>query len=198
MNISTEGYDTDFDVEKLYGLNEAPQLYSEIPGKELSINALPVLEEDLIIPLGFECGVPSEFTITVSGIEGFDQNIEIFLEDLKEGIVHNLTNNPVYIYVSDPLDESSRFLLHFGNPNSVGENTANSVKIYSTDNQVHILNPAQEILDVKVFDVVGHQVAMKHLNGETRAEIMVTSGTGYYLVKVQTRDQILTQKVFIK
>jgi len=196
--LSTEGYDTDYDVEKLFGLDEAPQLYSEIPGKKLSINSLPSLGENLIIPVGFECGMPSDFTVTVSGIESFDQNFELYLEDIKEGTVHNMQDNPVYNYVSDPLDDPSRFLLHFGNPNAVGENTTSSVKIYADKNQVHILNPLLEILDIEVYDVVGRQVAIQRLNGETKADIMITTGTGYYLVKVQTRDQILTQKVFIK
>ena len=196
--LSTVGYDTDYDIEKLFGLDEAPQLYCEIPGKQLSINALPALEENLIIAIGFECGVPSDFTITVSGTEGFSQNFELYLEDLKEGIIHNLTNNPDYSYVSEPLDESSRFLLHFGNPSTVGENATNAVKIYSDDNQIHILNPAQEILVIEVYDVVGRKVAMKRVNGETKTEIIVTSGTGYYLVKVQIDDQIVTQKVFIR
>jgi hypothetical protein len=196
--LSTHGYDTDYDIEKLFGLDDAPQLYTEIPGKKLSINALPAMEENLVIPIGFECGVPSDFTITVSGIEGFDQNIEIFLEDLKEGIIHNLIINPDYSFVSDPLDESSRFLLHFGNPNAIGENSANSVRIYANENLVHILNPMMENLDIEVYDVVGRQVTMKHLNGETKVEILVTSGTGYYLVKVLTGDKIVTQKVFIK
>lgn len=196
--LSTQGYDTDYDVEKLYGLDEAPQLYAEITGKNLSINTLPSVDENLIIPIGFECGVSSTFTIIASGIEGFDQGVEFYLEDLKEGTVQNLNENPVYSFVNEPIDDASRFLLHFTNPTAIDDHLVNEVRIYSENNEIHILNLTQRQASVHLYDLMGRMIAENQVKGETSFNVKVESGTGYYLVKVDTGDQVITQKVFIQ
>ncbi len=136
--------------------------------------------------------------LSASGIEGFDQSVEFYLEDLKEGTVQNLRENPVYIFDSSPLNEASRFLLHFENPNAVGETVINPIRVYADNNEIHILNLTQGQASVYVFDIMGRQVAEQHLNGENSTSIKIQTGTGYYLVNVQTGDQFTTQKVFIR
>jgi hypothetical protein len=196
--LSTEGYDPDYDVEKMYGLDEAPQLYSSIAGKNLSINSIPTLDENRIIPIGFECEVSTNFTIATSGMEGFTENVEFYLEDLKEGIVQNLKEIPEYTFTGSSSDEPGRFLLHFANPNSIGESIPNPVSIYADNNTIHILNIGQTMATVHVYDLMGRQIKETKIFGEKTAAIKVDAETGYYLVKVQTSDQFVTEKVFIK
>ncbi|MCD4791455.1 MAG: hypothetical protein K8R37_15780, partial [Bacteroidales bacterium] len=114
--LATDDYDVDVDVKKMFGLDEAPQLYSIIPEEILSINSLSELNGYRIINLGFECGVPAIFTIEASEIESFNGNITIYIEDLKEGIMYNLCENPSYAFVHEIGNDPNRFLLHFGEP----------------------------------------------------------------------------------
>nr|MBC8489091.1 fibronectin type III domain-containing protein [Bacteroidota bacterium] len=53
---ATEGFDSDFDAYKKYGIDEAPQLYSIAGDEILSINVLPEMSSGMAIPLGFEVG----------------------------------------------------------------------------------------------------------------------------------------------
>lgn len=195
---STNIYDTDYDMEKLFGLVDAPQLYSNIPGKKLSINTLPQVEEALIIPIGFECGVAGTFTITVSGIEGFDQDVEFYFEDLQEGTIQNLKANPGYTFISDPMFDSSRFLLHFGNPNTIDESLPKLIRVYADNGEIHIMNLTQDDAHAFVYDLVGKKVAETDIERESRSIIKTESGTGYYIVKIQNGKQLFTEKILLR
>ncbi|MCD4694650.1 MAG: T9SS type A sorting domain-containing protein [Bacteroidales bacterium] len=196
---ATDVYDGEYDVRKLYGLDEAPQLYSIIPGDILSINSLPGLDEYRVVPLGFECDAPVEFTIEASEIESFEELISIYLEDIKEGELHNLTNNPSYTFTHEIGDDPNRFLLHFGEPNAIDEPGEQSVRIYSNEDVVYVHQPAGMNGEIVIYNMIGQEILRQKTGDETLSQIKVsTYGTGYYLVKVQTKEFLITEKIFIK
>jgi hypothetical protein len=196
--FSTEGYDTDFDVEKLYGLNEAPQLYSIIAGKNLSINALPELNENLIIPVGFECAETSDFTVQATGLDGFEENVNVYLEDLLSGTVQNLNENPIYDFTGGNSEDPMRFRLHFDNLTVAEELVSNPVRIYSNQNMVfiHDLKPGNVM--VNIYDMMGRQIEEMQTTSARVICMQVNTQAGFYIVKVQTGDQFYTKKVYIK
>lgn len=195
---ASDGYDCDHDVRKLFGVNEAPQLYTKIPGDILSINVLPVLENDRTIEMGFECEVPSSFTILATGMDGFEEDIDFFLEDLKTEIIQDLKENPIYNFTGGLGDNPDRFLLHFGNPSSLDENGFTPVKIYSYDDIIRILNSTQGIIYVSVCDILGRIIIEKQFNTSSLVQIKTNAERGYYIVKVQAGDYVAQKKVFLK
>ena len=195
---AAEGFDSDFDAYKLYGNDDAPQLYSIIAEEILAINSLPVLDEYRIVPLGFECDVPALFTIEASEIESFEGNITIYLEDIKEGTLYNLSNNPSYTFTHEIGNDPNRFLLHFGNPNDINETDQHNIRIYSNENIVYVQQPAGLQVEIVVYNILGQEIKREIVNNEELTRIRVTNGTGYYIVKVKTGKQLLTQKVFIR
>jgi hypothetical protein len=196
--LSTEGYDTDFDVEKLFGLNEAPQLYSQITGKNLSINSIPEPEDDKSIPLGFECEVMDCFTIEASGMDRFYNSTGFYLEDKKTGNLQHLNENPVYTFAGGGMDDPSRFILHFSGVNGISQADQSSFRVYSDGCNIHILNPGGNHASVFVFDIIGKLITEISIQGEHSSQFEVNSATGYYFVKVQSGEEFLTQKVFIR
>jgi len=195
---ASDGYDYDQDVRKLYGVNEAPQLYTKIPGDILSINVLPVLENARTIEMGFECVVPSSFIIRATGMDGFDEDTEFFLEDLKAEILQDLKVNPVYNFTGGMGDNPDRFLLHFGNPSSLDENVINPVKIYSYDDNICILNSTQDKIHVSICDILGRIIIEKQFNSSGLVQIKTDAERGYYIVKVQAGDYAAQKKIFLK
>jgi len=195
---ATEGFDSDYDAYKLYGLDEAPQLYSIIPDEVLSVNSLPGYDEDRIVDLGFECGVPEIFTIEASEIESFDENTTIYLEDLKEGVMHNLSENPSYAFAHEIGDDPNRFLLHFGEPSSIDETNQQNVRIYSNEDVVYIHQAAGIKGEITIYDMIGREILSQKISDETLSQIKITEGTGYYLVTLQTEKFVVVEKVFIK
>jgi hypothetical protein len=198
INQATEGYDSEYDVVKMHGINQAPQLYSLIPGNELSINILPEVGDNRTIPLGFECGLPSTFKIEASGMEGFDQLIELYLEDLKVESIQNLRENPVCVFTSELGDASERFLLHFRNPNAVNETSEKPVKIFAYQHDIHIFNLNREQATVYVYDLMGQLLIENKINEESNTVLPMNSETSYYIVKVLIKERMSTEKVFIR
>jgi len=195
---ATDEYDGEYDVIKIYGLDEAPQLYSIIPGEILSINSLSELDEYRVVNLGFECGVPEIFTIEASEIESFEENTTIYLEDLKEGVMHNLSENPSYAFAHEIGDDPNRFLLHFGEPSSIDENNQQNVRIYSNEGVVYIHQAAGIKGEITIYDMIGGEILSQKIGDETLSQIKITEGTGYYLVTLQTEKFVVVEKVFIK
>jgi hypothetical protein len=195
---ATEEYDVNYDVEKIFGLDEAPQIYAGITDKQLSINSLPNIGDDRIVNIGFECSVNTTFNINVSGMEGFDEDTEFYLEDLKEGTVQNLKDNPQYNFTSEVSNDPSRFLLHFGNPSAIEENVTEWIKIYSYNNVINILNPSQGKMNIFVCDILGRQIIEKEVNGIGMIQLQTQAERGYYIVKVQSGNQVTQKKVFLQ
>ncbi len=155
------GFDMNYDVRKIYGLNEAPQLYSVINDGILSINALPKTDDYISLQLGFECASQGVFTIEASGTESFESGIDIYLEDLKEGVIHNLSLNPLYAFDHGPVNNPNRFVLHFGPPNGIDEHGRNNFTIFARDKQIYILNPQSGEVNIVIHDIAGREI----LNG---------------------------------
>ena len=195
---ATDEYDSQYDVKKIYGLNEAPQLYSIITGDILSINSLPELNEYRVVNLGFECDVPVMFTIEASEIESFEESITIYLEDLKTGTLHNLSNDPSFTFAHEIGDDPNRFILHFGNPNGIDEAGQQNIRIYSNEDFVYIQQPMGLTGEIIIYDLMGQEILKQKTGNETLNQIKITNGTCYYLVKLQTEEFLVIEKVFIR
>ncbi|MEZ5196894.1 MAG: hypothetical protein R2764_10950 [Bacteroidales bacterium] len=70
---ATENFDGLYDLEKMYNVDEAPNIYSTVNGGNLySVNVIPSdfisASDSPIIPVGFKLGLEKECTIGVSGL----------------------------------------------------------------------------------------------------------------------------------
>ncbi|MCD4788447.1 MAG: T9SS type A sorting domain-containing protein, partial [Bacteroidales bacterium] len=92
----------------------------------------------------------------------------------------------------------NRFLLHFGEPSSIDENNQFSVRIYSNEDVVYVQQPAGMQGEIIIYDMVGREILRKETGDKTLSLIKVTNGIGYYLVKVQTEQFLVVEKVFIR
>jgi hypothetical protein len=113
---ATPGFDPQFDAYKLQGSNAAPQLYSIIPGINLSINALPEILINLDVQLGFKVGFTNNYVITATELTSFDASVTIYLYDTKDSVLIDLKTNPVYSFIAAPGDNIQRFKLYFRYP----------------------------------------------------------------------------------
>jgi len=201
---ATSGYDPMFDLEKRWGYTESPQIYAIINEDELfSVSVLPKLHHDLIIPIGFEVGVEGSFSLSATELSLSNSitasEMQVVLEDLMENTLTVLTLKDVYQFEATPSDKKHRFNLHFKNSKTdVNDITNAGVNIYSNENIVYVQIPEISNGDIVIYDMMGREVARKHSTGETITRIEVNAGTGYYVVKAQTGDQFVTEKVFIK
>ncbi len=203
---ATSGYDPAIDAYKINSMYEdATQIESIAEdGSELSINFLPLagLSGDMVsVPVHFQCGYSGEYTFDFEGIETFEDQNEIWLEDKKDN--NNwiyLNNNPHYTFTAVPYEPHDRFILHFFGPTGIDENSVdNPVDIYSYRQYVYIKKnePNEVIKKVSVYNINGEELFSKRVPDQPVNKLWVSEQVGYYLVRVITDKNSYTGKVFI-
>jgi hypothetical protein len=194
---ASNGYDANYDAEKLYGENGAPQLYSETNGKKYSINILPSLVGNIDINIGFECSLSNTYTLIADGTTSFANGTTIVLEDTKTNSFIDLNQQSVYTFAGVANDIANRFRLHFGS-NLISENILDKIRIYSNENFVYIDNSKLEnIENIIVTNILGQQTMHVNSNNTVMQKIDMSNKKGCYLIQVKTLQNIYNQKVII-
>lgn len=168
----------------------APQLYSLAEGVKLSTNALPSLSEDMEIPLGFQKNQHNNFTLELS-----DNTLAaiVILKDLKTGITHNLSQQPVYSFTSSEGDDPLRFKLAFA---SVGIESAGTESVpyaWYAGGNIHFRNVEQGTW-VEVYASNGQLMKREQYRGEA---MHWQVAPGVYFVKILKAKQQNVQKIVI-
>ncbi|MFC2100463.1 T9SS type A sorting domain-containing protein [Bacteroidota bacterium] len=196
-NDASLGFDNEIDAYKLYGAAEAPQIYSEIPGEKLSINSLPLNGSDSIIQIGFEAGYDGEQSIKVKGISSFISPYGFILEDLKDGVYHNLELNSIYFFQASVNDNPQRFRLHIKAINGIGKLDQSNLNICFYENKI-IIDCRKSIEEVVVIDVAGKEIIRMNGNGQMDMKVDVSNyPNGYYFVNVLADKQRFTKKMLL-
>ncbi|MBN2175123.1 MAG: right-handed parallel beta-helix repeat-containing protein [Bacteroidales bacterium] len=201
---ATDGFDNKYDGYKLMGLDQAPQLYSNIGDKLIRMNVMKDLKNDRIIPIGLNVGAEAEYTITAYDLESFGSSANIYLEDKFEKTIVNLSEQTDYTFTASPSDNSDRFLLHFGPILDIEEPVIavnnDEFSIYSFDHSVYIRNNSNNLIsgNVSIFNISGQEMGRAKLFATNLNKIDLNLNSGYYMVKVITGNNVYTQKVFIK
>ena len=197
---ATNGFDSEYDAYKLFGIEAAPQLYSLIGNTKCAVNLLHEINEDIVVPLGFRVGAAMEYIFEAEGLDVFNPSIWVYLEDKSAGNMTNLRECPVYtFYAGEGLDEE-RFVLHFKtNVNDIDQNVfASDIDIYSYDDMVFVNYQMEVPGKVVIYDVLGKEVLSENLNANKLTKLTLINGRGYYIVKVISETKIETKKVLIK
>ncbi len=193
-NRATKIFDPEFDARKLFGIEEAPQLFSYADGKELSINELPFWGSE-VIELGFKCGESGNFSLNSTGLESFNNSVRILLEDTKEGIFQNLSDKAQYSFSYISGESEHRFKLHFTEISSNPE--PSEVNIHSVGKTLIINNFTGIIGEVLVYDFTGRMILNSLIECENQPSFTLNVAAGPYVVKVITAKGVQSRKVVI-
>jgi hypothetical protein len=196
---ATSGPDPLYELEKFENVSDAPTLFTISEGKEFAVNYLPEEYNNIIIPVGFNTGQEGLYQIKLDKIEDLPANVHVYLKDIKEENIIELYENSIYEFSYSPLDEAHRFNLLFKDGYfGTEELTQNEINVYSFNNVVYIRLPQDQKAEIHIYDLMGKEVMVSQSSDEAINAIEITAGTGYYLVFVQTGDQFVTEKVFIR
>ncbi len=196
------GYDSGFDAYKIKGISAAPQLYSFNNGNIMSINVLPELVSDTTISIGIEVGNNTEFVIQASKLESFDPDVEIYLEDKLQNHILNLRVQSIYKFTASPLDDTDRFLLHFGIPNYFEEDDMSlndNIVIYANENKVYLRNILDNTINTRFFlyNISGSKIMEEWFWLDDLKCIPTVVNSGFYIVKLVSDEGIYRKKVFL-
>jgi len=197
-NDAGSEFDPQLDGFKLWGLEEAPQLWTEKGASRLSINKLPAPEGALVVPLDFKTSYTGQVILDFSGVDSFDPSLPLRLEDHLNGSMTDLRQNSRYIFSHDPSSSEKRFSLVFGYPNGIKADGTNDGKIWIAGRSIYI-NPGdllgQEAL-VEVFNLPGQKLysVRVHLENLTRISSAIE---GMVIVRLTAGGKTCTARGFI-
>jgi hypothetical protein len=196
---ATAGFDGFYDLMKFENVSEAPTLYTISGGKEYGVNYLSENYNDVTIPVGFKTGQDGIYVIKAPKVGGFPSNIKVYLEDRKTGTISDLFENSMSEFAYSVSDDPHRFNILLKDMAMGFEDiSTQDVFIYSFQNTVNIKIPQMQHGEASVYDLLGREIIRKNIRGENLNQIEVNSIPGYYIVRVRTVDQVVTQKVFIR
>jgi hypothetical protein len=180
-------------AEKMFSLYpSAPSLYSTKLNKKWSINNLTSVQNNTTIPIGFKAGADGNYCISLKGNQSLGN---LTLEDIKLGVLHNLSGNAHYNFSGLICDDPDRFLLHFS-ATGVNEVLSNTPEIYYNNHNLSILNPWNDITTVNIFDVNGRLIAS--YPAKKGSEIYNFSiNPGVYIIKLLNKYQTFVKKVVV-
>jgi hypothetical protein len=116
---ATESYDLGIDGNRLPG-NTSIALYTMVGESQISFNYFSPLTAERIVPLKALNALGGVSTITMNQFDNFDVSTVVYLEDVVNGVFHNLTANPTYTFSNGAVTEDTdRFRIHFRAPISL-------------------------------------------------------------------------------
>jgi hypothetical protein len=201
MDGATPTFDSDWDAYKLPGSINAPQLSSvSSDNQNLSINSLPKGGAEVIVPLDFSFSSTIDVTLTASGMETFNPNTPIYLEDMTLNKTVNLVTNPVYTFTYQTSDPNDRFLLRFEGASGTNERTDHPGKAFISNNKIFIEVPGMEgySADITVYNMLGQIMDTNHLIMTGVVSMDAPLNSGIYVVDVASSDQHFVTKVINK
>ncbi|MCD4698169.1 MAG: T9SS type A sorting domain-containing protein, partial [Bacteroidales bacterium] len=194
----TSEFDGLYDLAQFENIPEAPQLYSIMSDGNYAVNVISENTEEAVIAIGFKTGQAGTYEITTASMSNFSNNMTMVLEDIKLDILTELKEGISYEFDFDLMDNEHRFNLHFKDAAIDDEKGYLDIHIYSFNDQVYIQTPELESAEVVIFDIMGQEILREQTSSTGYSVLKITTGTGYYLVKLITNDRIITEKVFIK
>lgn len=195
----TDWFDGFYDLQKFTNVAEAPQLSIISNDTMYAVNFMNDNYYNKVVQIGFKTGEEGIYSIKASDISNFDNSVKIYLEDVKTKTITELIESSPYNFSYHPGDNQHRFNLHFKETTyDIQEINMSNIVVYSHGNQITIQTKVHQEGNVVIHNILGQEVFRNQLNEMGITNIQLNSGMGYYVVSVQTSDNIFTQKVFIK
>jgi hypothetical protein len=140
-----------------------------------------------------------EITFTTSGMESFENNSSIKLEDKQLAQLVDLRKNPVYSFTHTPTDSPERFALHFGGvlglENPVTEKLSSITVSGST---IYLNYPASNAsIYAALFDVQGRLIKRVQLSNAGQDNLSILTD-GIYILKLSLPSGTETHKIVVR
>ncbi len=208
LNFTNEGtteFDNKLDATR-YFTGNAISFYSNGSNNErFAIQALPVLTEETVVPLGFEIvdeTVATNLKIAIDHTDFQQGNVEVYLKDKALGRIHNLSES-AYAFEATQGTINDRFELIFSRnalqtPEQNLEQETVFVSNYS-DTEVKINSKyGTNIQNVVIYDVLGKRILKKTTNQNSIIlPLNVNEGT-VLIFKIQLQSRKRVVKRFVK
>jgi hypothetical protein len=193
-------FDPQFDGFKMWGLEEAPQIWTEKEASRLSINMQPPPTGFLNVALDFKTSHAGQVILNFSGIESFDPSLPLRLQDHLNGSMTDLRQSSSYLFAHHPANSEKRFSLIFGYPDGVGSNFSPQGRAYIIDNKVYLDIPSMlgHPANITIYDLPGQLICSQQKTMDGIISIEAPAAKGLYIISVSSEGRNFVTKVIKK
>jgi len=192
---ASEEFDLQTDGMKLFGLEEAPQLYTLSGNEKYSINNLPVFQDQRTVDMSFETQFTGQVTLNFKGMESFEPSLNIYLKDELTNQTINLRNQQVYTFIHNPENAANRFKLIFGGTIGIEETASLSGNLWISGNTLYINTPnltGQSGL-VEVYNASGQKLMSKTI-ALIEVSAIELNCEGFVVARLMAGGEVITVK----
>ncbi|MBE0639907.1 MAG: T9SS type A sorting domain-containing protein, partial [Bacteroidales bacterium] len=200
-DVASMEYNNQEDATKMFGGTDAPQIYSlSLEEQKLTINMLPLSDEKMAIPVGFELSVEGEVSFTASSIDTFDPQVTVHLWDRLTGAMTDLRSSGEYTFYHHPDNPAERFDLLINSAVGVDELPTPEASAYFHDGWLY-LNISEKVTGistVNLFNVNGQLVFSSQAQPGRSTVAVPGLSTGVYMVHLFNEQFSITQKIITR
>ncbi|MBT4338919.1 MAG: T9SS type A sorting domain-containing protein, partial [Bacteroidetes bacterium] len=134
----------------------------------------------------------------------YDEQAEVYLEDLFTGTVTNLKIKAKYDFSAKKSDHTNRFLIHllpygeiYKQQTGLDEDaTDEEYLIYSNEKDIYIRTGLNaEIHDIVLFDLFGKEVYRSEVSNTHLIKMSPNLASGVYIIRINTGKRMISQKL---
>lgn len=196
----SDNYEGDEDIDKLFGGDDSPQLYSVLAeDTQLSVNTLSYPDSPVTIPVSFELGLDTEVILNFENVISLSEFSAVLFEDLLTNTIIDLRMTPQYQFNHITSNQAERFLFHFQHITSADEIQSLTYQIWNKKDKVYFSVPEMpgEKLKIMICDLTGRIVLEKVTTVASINSVTVTSFNGPAFVTLQSEKRKYFGKVLI-
>ncbi|MFB9080613.1 T9SS sorting signal type C domain-containing protein [Flavobacterium procerum] len=161
MRGATNGYDHNYDAVTM-DANKYADFYSINEGKKLVIQGrgLPFLLSDTV-PLGYRSEIVGDLSISIDHADGDLADLDIYLEDKKTGIMHNLKESN-YTFSTEKGAFLDRFVIRYAAQvnleNAQFDNNPENLVVVSKNKVITLKSYGNAVEQVSIYDAAGRLI----------------------------------------
>jgi fibronectin-binding autotransporter adhesin len=203
--IATTTFNYQTDAQKFMNTDPTiPNIYTIKDNRNLAINGLPEITDNLIVPIGFDVQLEGDYSINAKEIGNIDPaTTNVYLEDLAKNVSQDLIVNPNYNFKVNPVDKGGRFFLRFKLALATSVETKDTktdlLYAYSSGKSLFVnYNSSRgETCKFNVTNLQG-QIVFEAEQISTGQHIYnLNQAPGCYVVKMVSSNNVSVQKVYI-
>lgn len=203
---ATDNYDSKFDSWKLVNPNTDVQNFSSVitGNRDLSINALPPLTSNVIIPLRLKVPVTGTYTISRDSILMLSSSC-LMLEDLANGSMIDMNSAMSYSFTISDTTYAPRFRLYVCSVSTgivQDDSMFSEMKVVYENGEIYLHFNLAKATDanIDVYNLLGNRISTKSVANIQRSKIKLEleySSQGIYVAVVDLNDTQISQKILI-
>lgn len=196
---ATSAFDTQCDAYKLIGGSKVPQISTTTDdGIRAAINSLPLASGQQVVPVNLNYYQAAQLKFTASGMENFEHQPTIYLEDKLENKLIDLNLQPEYTFDYNTTD-TARFNLIFTDYTNNEKHEASSFNAYQQNEMIRILYPELRgnKATVRIYDMTGKLVSTNSLVFEDVVSVKAPAVPGVYVIQIQSGNKAMSKRIVI-